>query len=428
MGAKRQPGDYHQVDQIPPPGLLAVTEPFASGEDQAEREGGFAEIRRVDRTYASKGFDLAGHVGVRARFIRKVFVPEFDTEVDIDGEGTQWLVYTSSKGRVQVRLIVSREPGHVSEIIIQRINATVHGARADNLVTLTGEDARRFIELIKNLDYIPIEGAEGIRLDDALVRDLMASPESVSQIYDRDPDVFRNLIADDVAARDVIALSRRRSEVERFKRLLDERDYFDSEVALTPHKRPEDVWQGFFETNPWILGTGLSGQLFTSWDEDKLEQIVGGASIANVGKRADALMRTSGVVRWMTFAEFKTHLTPLQAPKYRPGTWPPSAELVGGIAQAQATVWRAMQEVGAVLRGTAADGSEMTDEMTFLTHPRSYLVIGQLGELLGKGGGPHMDKIRSFELFRRSVSEPEIVTFDELLARAEWVVDTELGV
>ena len=223
----------------------------------------------------------------------------------------------------------------------------------------------------------------------------------------------------------MVAVARRRAEVDRFRRLLDDASYFDSEVALTPRKRGEDVWQRFFEANPWILGTGLGGQLYTSWDEEKLEQVVGGASIAHEGKRADALMRTSGVVRWMTFAEFKTHRTDLQAAEYRSGTWPPSAALVAGIAQAQSTVRRAIQEIGEVLRGTAADGSELPDEMTFLTRPRSFLIIGKLDQLLGEGGGPHIARIRSFELFRRNLAEPEIVTFDELLARAEWVVDTE---
>jgi hypothetical protein len=128
----------------------------------------------------------------------------------------------------------------------------------------------------------------------------------------------------------------------------------------------------------------------------------------------------------MTFAEFKTHATDLLDPRdeYRPGVWAPSHELVGGIAQSQATVHRATQEIGEFIRSTAADGSEILDDVTFLTRPRSFLVIGRLDQLIGEGGGPHRDKVRSFEMFRRGVVEPEIVTFDELLARAEWVIET----
>jgi hypothetical protein len=32
--------------------------------------------------------------------------------------------------------------------------------------------------------------------------------------------------------------------------------------------------------------------------------------------------------------------------------------------------------------------------------------------------------LRSFELFRRNLHEPEVITFDELVARAEWHVET----
>jgi hypothetical protein len=185
------------------------------------------------------------------------------------------------------------------------------------------------------------------------------------------------------------------------------------------------VWQAFFEANPWILGTGLGGQLYTSWDDEKLEQVVAGMSLAAEGKRADAVMRTTGVVRWMTFAEFKHHRTALLDGEYRPGAWMVSEEVAGGVAQVQATVKRAVEEIGARIATRAADGAEVPNDWTFLTQPRSFLVVGHLGQLLGKGGGPHPERIRSFELFRRNLDMPEIVTFDELLARADWVVGSD---
>ena len=403
-----------------------MTDDFAPKETQAERDGRFAEARSPVRTYISKTLTRPGQPGVPARYIHKVFDPETSSELELVTEGTEWLVRSSPQGRSQVKLLVSREAGHVSEIWLQRIVYAGDVPRAANVFNLRGEDARRLVELLTTLDVIPVEGGDTIRIDDDLLRDLLSSPETVSDLYARDPEAFRRLIADDRTAQDVVALQRRRAQVDRFRRLLDDDEYFDAEVARTSGKGPEAVWQAFFEENPWILGTGLGGQLYTSWDDSKLEQVVGGSSIAREGKRTDALMRTSGVVRWMTFAEFKTHRTALLAKnEYRPGTWAPSFELVGGVAQAQATVRRAVLEIGEFLAGTAADGSDIPEDITFLTRPRSYLVIGRLDQLLGEGRGPHKPKIRSFELFRRNLDEPEVVTFDELLARAEWVVDVE---
>jgi hypothetical protein len=394
-------------------------------EGKEEREGRYAEGRFTNRTYASKSFPLAGAPGVPAKFVSKVFDPESDTEVEPFGEGEVWLVRESPKGRVQLKLLVAREQGHVSHLWIQRVRYPKGVARAENSLSLGGADAERLIELVRNLDYIPVTGDETVRVDDALVRQLFASPESLTQLYERDPKLFRKLITDDAAARDVVALQRRRADVDRFKRLLDDDEYFDEQVQLTSGRRKEDVWQAFFEDNPWILGTGLGGQLYTAWDEAKLEKVVAGASIAHEGKRADALMRTSGVVRWMTFAEFKHHRTDLLVrDHYRPGVWSVSDELAGGVAQVQTTVRRAVQDIGDHIRSKAADGSELAHDVTFLTQPRSFLVIGHLKQLLGEGGGPHHERIRSFELFRRNLTAPEIVTFDELLERARWTVDT----
>lgn len=390
-------------------------------DDKAERDGAFADGRLPEKTYLSRSFGLRGAPpGTPARFVYKVLDQESPTRLELDG--TEWTIYESDKGRVQIKLLVAREPGHVTRLWLQRIERTSKRVIAKDVFSLSHQEAQRLIELLKNLDHIPVEGAEGQRVDDDLVRELFNTPEALLQLYRRDRQQFRRLITDDAAARDVVALARRRAEVDRFRRLLDEPDFFAMEQEKAPGRKPERVWQDFFEENPWILGTGLSGQLFTSWDQKRLEQVVGGASIVQEGKRVDALMRTSGVIRWLTFAEFKTHETQLLAPRYRSGAWPPHQDLVSGVAQAQTTVQRAVREIGDALPSRAPDGSVIPKEMAYLTRPRSYLLVGHLGQLLGDDGGPHPEKIRSFELFRRNLAEPEIVTYDELLARAEWVV------
>ncbi|MBF6328474.1 DUF4263 domain-containing protein [Nocardia transvalensis] len=240
--------------------------------------------------------------------------------------------------------------------------------------------------------------------------------------YRADPERFRQLIADDEAARDVVAMAHRRRQVERFRRLLADDDYFDEEEARVGGCGPERVWQRFFEDNPWIFGVSLAGQLLTSWSDEKLEQVVTGASISGVGKRTDALLRTSGRIRSLVFAEIKTHKANLLSKEYRSGCWPPSTDLSRGVAQAVSTVHLAVNKIDERLQSNASDGSEIPGDYTYLLRPRSYLVIGQLDEFLGKDGGHHRDKIRSFELYRRNQVDPEVLTFDELLARAEWSV------
>jgi hypothetical protein len=73
-----------------------------------------------------------------------------------------------------------------------------------------------------------------------------------------------------------------------------------------------------------------------------------------------------------------------------------------------------------VLNKLDDDGAE-TGEAAYVVRPRSYLIAGHLRKLRG-ANGVHRDKYRSFELYRRNLYEPDVITFDELLARAEWHV------
>ena len=96
-------------------------------------------------------------------------------------------------------------------------------------------------------------------------------------------------------------------------------------------------------------------------------------------------------------------------------------ELAGAVVQVQQTVRMAVRDLGDYIEERADDGSR-TGTGTFIVRPRSFLIAGSLSQLLGQSGGPIDDKVHSFELFRRNLHEPELITFDELLARAEWHV------
>jgi antiviral defense system Shedu protein SduA len=124
-----------------------------------------------------------------------------------------------------------------------------------------------------------------------------------------------------------------------------------SSVICAPEEGgPEPVWQHFLEANPWILGISLAAQLLTSWDANRLEQTVAGASVSGPGKRVDALLETSGRIRALVFAEIKHHRTALLGgTHYRSGSWPPSADLAGAVVQAQQTVDLAVRAIGTEL-------------------------------------------------------------------------------
>jgi len=156
-------------------------------------------------------------------------------------------------------------------------------------------------------------------------------------------------------------------------------------------------------------------------DDKKLEQVVQGYSISSHGKRVDALMKTKGIISSLCFVEIKTHKTPLLETKpYRSGCWAPSKELTGAVSQVQGTVSSAVDNLKNKVILEDSEGNP-TGEEVFNYQPKSYLVIGSLGEFEGEHG-VNIDKYRSFELYRKNTMNPEIITFDELYERAKYIV------
>lgn len=381
----------------------------------------WAQGRLPDRVYAYRSFIAkwgrdAGHP---ARYVCKVFDEREDLDEDNDWEWTEYVVSTTPGGRKQIRLEVARNAGAVREIVLQRVPTDPNSTKMETMLRLDRDQSTRLIDLVKALDSIPADGDESVRVDDQLLRDIFSDPDALGRAYAQDPERFKELIRTDATAQDVIALQRRRDVVDTMRTWLSDDAAFDAESKDAGG--PERAWQRLLEANPWVLGVGLGGQLLTSWDHEKLEQVTTGASITGAGKRTDALLRTNGIVRSMVFAEIKHHRTKLLADThYRSACWGPSTELAGAVVQVQQTVRMAVRDLGEYLEDKADDGSRM-GAGTFITQPRAYLVVGCLDQLEGRGG-PIDNKVHSFELFRRNLAHPEVITFDELLARAEWHV------
>jgi hypothetical protein len=162
-----------------------------------------------------------------------------------------------------------------------------------------------------------------------------------------DQETLIALARSKVTKRDVIAMGYRKAQLERFYRLLNDTKYFINEQQRANSRGKEDVWQAFFEANKWIFGYGLTHIAVRELDGRKLQQVVAGTSLSAVGKRPDALLKTRGLINSLCFVEIKHHDTHLLKQEiYRSGTWGPSDDLTGGIAQCHATVHAALAAIG----------------------------------------------------------------------------------
>jgi hypothetical protein len=196
----------------------------------------------------------------------------------------------------------------------------------------------------------------------------------------RNSELIAEVMQNDITKSDIVALGYRKRQLEVFKNLLHDYVYFESVTKEWGVRGKEAVWQKFFEKNSWIFGYGLNYIFTTQLDNKKLEQVTTGYSIQESGKRVDALMKTRGFISSLCFVEIKTHVTPLLSTDlYRSECWRISDELSGSVSQVQKTVQKALKTIHTKTELSDHNG-DPTGEMVFLYQPKSYVVIGSLGE------------------------------------------------
>lgn len=172
---------------------------------------------------------------------------------------------------------------------------------------------------------------------------------------------------------------------------------------------PEKFWQQFLSQNDWIFGFCLSYIFTTMVDR---EVYVGGTNINGCnGELCDFMAMSEGNAKFTSLVEIKRPSTPLLSSRPTRGTtYGVSKELSDAVAQIQTYCYT----WGTNSSRRAYTFQTKNNSVPVL--PKGILVIGNTSELDSE------DKIRSFELFRRNLYNPEIITYDELLARAKFVV------
>lgn len=176
--------------------------------------------------------------------------------------------------------------------------------------------------------------------------------------------------------------------------------------------QPENWWQDFFERNTWIFGYGLRYQILKSVQP---QPRYGGTNITGKGmEKGDFLQRTEAEIRFTVLVEIKRPDSMLLGSKiYRSGAWQLGEDLTGGVSQLQANCrcWE--------IEGSHSEQNReaLQQERAYTIHPKGILVIGETKQL------NEIAKRNTFELFRRNILNPEILTFDELYERAKFIVE-----
>ena len=276
-------------------------------------------------------------------------------------------------------------------------------------------DSTQTENLINGLDDLKAIAAQrGVELGRKEV--VVADPNQVVEVTDKNRKrVVEQLIArqygqeiwDAIAQTDpdlATRLSRSRIQNEREEAL----STFEAHLKSQDWSEPQ--WEDFFWKNQWIFGYGLRYQFLGL---EQRQATYGGESYKGTGKqRWDLLARTVGYESFTVVVEIKKPQTPIFAEReYRSGVPSFSQDFIGGVSQAQVNsrTW----DIEGSQRLTDRDLLERRRIYTIA--PLSILVIGLLGQL------EKAHRRQAFQLFRRNVHNPEILTFDELFERAKFI-------
>lgn len=373
--------------------------------------------KKPERTYISKRLFNSGISGSKkaVRIVSKVLDGEMITHAVLKDEV---VLKAGPKMRQCITAKVYEDKKKVFCLIIQKFDI-LNGQPHETSFSFRFFEFQRLKEFLDSIQLLDFESSEKSRVEDDELKKIR---EFLSK--NPDADFIVEYAQKNITKSDIVALGYRKEQLEVFRNLLNDENFFDTKKAEWEKSRDEDVWQHFFEKNPWIFGYGLNYIFNIPLEGRKLEQTVSGADFNEAGKRADGLLKSSGLINSICLIEIKTSKTPLIKnilKPYREESWQVSDELSGGVAQSHKTVEKTIKNIeGARIRIKTKTG-EPTGEVVYSYEPKSYLIIGKLSEFIMENG-INEDKLGSFEHFRRNIKSPEIITFDELFSRAKFIV------
>lgn len=372
----------------------------------------FEELKHVERhrphrLYISTEFHFPGKTTIYRNAWKRL---EDGPLKELVKDGDEFVLHETGTGIQQIKARFIEDGRHISHLHIQRWN-TKTGNQIGEQVILYGEQITRLMEFLDTIRRLEIPGAEKFIVNESDLRLVHRSEAETLKLFEERPELVAEFARNKITTEDVVALAYRREQLSVFSSMLDRGEGIS-----------EDDWQEFFERNQWIFGYGLSYIFTTSLDEKRLQQTLRGSSLVAPGKIPDGLMKTRAAVSALCLVEIKKSSTKLlKKGIYRTGTWAPSAELSGAVAQCQETLRAAADVLDTHHRFTDKQGTPTGEELMSV-QPRSFLVVGSLEEFQFEHG-LNSQRYQSFEDFRRNLRQPEILTFDELFERARFIVE-----
>lgn len=316
---------------------------------------------------------------------------------------TVWEMDVTQQIKLALQVFYVQEKGDISDYRLVKIKK----GKEDSEVILYKFDLEKIAEFNSLLSSIDIKNTSSKKLslseftEGVDFKNINLSKETLSQLQNNE-----------TLEKDIVAVAYKRKIIEVFKDALTKWKSSFSKINISSSSE-EKAWQDFFMKNQWIFGYGLDYK-FNSILVDEAH-----ISSSNLqGKNSVITDFLLGDGLFTTLVELKKPSTKLFAKQQnRSNTWRLSNELLEAYSQ----ILTQKAESQLKLSNNNYDNNQnLIKEDTI--DPKVILVIGSWQEIESDNDETRKIKKQTFELFRRDSRNVEILTYDELLKRAEFIV------
>lgn len=356
---------------------------------------------------------------------------------------------TSYHSQNVIEPIIIDDEGNTRKVFIAEINDTklACGETVSGTIIHQRKNRKNVWENVESINLITLKGGEGVKLKlrsaqlkklyDGLTKlyvlsskgvrsgekeYVVAASDEVIPVSEKYKDYIKKLLQENYGEeiwKELIETKPDLATKLAFARIQNNRNIALQEFEQSlKEDKDEAYWQYFFTENDWIFGYGLNYKFLTI---ESNQPNYGGENYTGKGKqKGDYLTHTeSNDIMFTVLVEIKKSTSLLLAKnvktkkhvKYRNGAWLLGNELLGGVSQIQVNCKSWQKNAEDILN------RKLIDKKIVTVKPKGILVIGNTAEFEND-----FEKITSFELFRQSINNIEIITFDELFGRAKFIV------
>ncbi len=171
--------------------------------------------------------------------------------------------------------------------------------------------------------------------------------------------------------------------------------------------RLESFWQKTFKDNPWVLSIVFNNPVCLLEDQ----AYVGGKSFKNKGGNLVDFLYRNSITKNVALIEIKTPTEKLLSTKYRNSSYNVSSEITGSVNQILSYKKSLLQEYTTLQKNT--------DDRFEVFNPECIIVIGNYHDEIEDNS----IKKETFENYRTEQKTVKIITYDELFAKIQMLID-----